>query len=135
MSFENAKKLVTFTNSAILDFSLGSFANSIVKCWTGFLDMPSDFLSVPFYWSKKTYFLYVCFKEIPPKTNSWVNFNIFQKLHILNYHEPSLCSVKVTDMVLYLRFSITNEVLEIAIFETFLVVKLCFFHKYLRWAL
>ena len=31
MSFEDAKKLVTFTNSTILDFSLGSFANSIVK--------------------------------------------------------------------------------------------------------
>ena len=27
MSFENAKKLVTFTNSTILDFSLASFAN------------------------------------------------------------------------------------------------------------
>ena len=42
MSLENAKKQVTFTNSTILDFSLASFANSIVKIWKGFLDMPSD---------------------------------------------------------------------------------------------
>ena len=45
MSFENAKELVTFTNSTILDFSLVSFANSIAKRWMGFLDMSSDFLS------------------------------------------------------------------------------------------
>ena len=45
MSFENAKELVTFTNSTILDFSLVSFANSIVKRWMGFLDTQQYFLS------------------------------------------------------------------------------------------
>ena len=87
MSFENVNKLVTFTNSAILDFSLASFANSIVKGWMQFLTCHQIFCprqAVPFYWSKKTYFLLS-----KPKTHLKLILesilNIFQKLHILNY--------------------------------------------------
>ena len=79
-----------------------------------FLDMSPDFLSEARYLfievRKRTFFKFVAKKFHPKLINSCVNFNIFQKLHMLNYIMNLLYAVPKSPKWFFLYdFSLPTE--------------------------
>ena len=82
---------------------------------------------------KRTFFKFVAKKFHPKLINSCVNFNIFQKLHMLNYIMNLLYAVPKSPKWFFIYdFSLPTKFWKLQFLKHFFFVKLCIFHKYLR---